>query len=687
MAMQQRYPEQRMGPLMQQQQQQVRTTQSSTSNNTLCCLEGPLAWLAGPPANPQMSTMSGRSFRGGAEQPSAFGMANASKQSQPSFWTRLTGRGRSRSPQGLSPPGSWSSPAPAMGHCRAEAATSPGSLRPGGGGETRFVLSGAGDLGEEETVHVLEVPEIVTRLGATAPAVAGGAGTSANTSATAAGTAGSHPRGRAVRQGQGRQGRSTSSRPQAASPRTEELVLPAGEEGQRVRREMLQGMTLVFFTAGYPGKRFVFERAKELGVKSVVIDHPGSWAQNLVKEGVIAKFLPVNMAQGPEAVFEDSLAAIRNLAEPADGVLTFCEISLPTVARLVQELGLPGHSVQAIDTARDKHKTRSAMRAAGLPSPANFAIHSEQDLPEAAKNVGFPAVLKPLSGAASLGVKKVSNEGELASVYAEVMQELSGLVVSSGALVKATPGDAAAVEASKAIDLTCLLEEFLDGPEVDVDLVMSRGEWRYAAVSDNGPTLQPYFNETWGVCPSLLPSAQQRQLRNLAVEATTCLGFKEGIFHVECKMCRSGPQLVEVNARMGGGMIHETNKRVWGVDLVEETLFFAAGLPLAPAVQTRPDGGAPIGGAVAYTHVNADKSGRLLSDEYADPLRQTSGVIVTKPLVKPGEEVVSVEDGMPTWVLDFAVQRRNSKDALALLHELQGGLDIPISPDPDLQGA
>ena len=49
---------------------------------------------------------------------------------------------------------------------------------------------------------------------------------------------------------------------------------------------------------------------------------------------------------------------------------------------------------------------------------------------------------------------------------------------------------------------------------------------------------------------------------------------------------------------------------------------------------------------MAYTHVNADKSGRLLSDEYADPLRQTSGVIVTKPLVKPGEEVVSVEDGI-----------------------------------------
>jgi hypothetical protein len=30
--------------------------------------------------------------------------------------------------------------------------------------------------------------------------------------------------------------------------------------------------------------------------------------------------------------------------------------------------------------------------------------------------------------------------------------------------------------------------------QVDVDVVMSGGEWRYAAVTDNGPTLEPYFN-------------------------------------------------------------------------------------------------------------------------------------------------------------------------------------------------
>jgi hypothetical protein len=37
---------------------------------------------------------------------------------------------------------------------------------------------------------------------------------------------------------------------------------------------VLRGTVVVFVTAGYSGKRFIFERAKELGVRSVVLDGP-----------------------------------------------------------------------------------------------------------------------------------------------------------------------------------------------------------------------------------------------------------------------------------------------------------------------------------------------------------------------------------------------------------------------------
>ena len=161
--------------------------------------------------------------------------------------------------------------------------------------------------------------------------------------------------------------------------------------------------------------------------------------------GVIAKFLPLNLERDSEAVLADCVSAVRGLARDPEmgmpaGVCTFCELSVPLVARLAEALGLPGPSSKAVDTARDKHKTRGAMRAAGLPSPECFKVECADDLAAAAQKVGFPAVLKPLNGAASLGVKKVASENELRRSYDEVCKEMQETVVTSGALVKKDPG-------------------------------------------------------------------------------------------------------------------------------------------------------------------------------------------------------------------------------------------------------
>lgn len=72
-----------------------------------------------------------------------------------------------------------------------------------------------------------------------------------------------------------------------------------------------------------------------------------------------------------------------------------------------------------------------------------------------------------------------------------------------------------------------MLEEYLDGPEVDVDLVVSEGEAVYGAITDNWPTVEPYFNETGSNCPSVLPTKQQQELMQMAVQSTHCLGFKQ----------------------------------------------------------------------------------------------------------------------------------------------------------------
>ena len=228
------------------------------------------------------------------------------------------------------------------------------------------------------------------------------------------------------------------------------------------------------------------------------------------------------------------------------------------------------------------------------------------------------------------------------------------------------------VDAGSVVDLTVLLEQYLDGCEVDIDVVMSEGKWQYAAVADNGPCLEPYFNETWGLCPSLLPQDQQRELKTLAVQSLEALGFSSGVFHVECKYTTTGPQLIEVNARMGGGPVRECNRLVWGVDLVEEAIFIALGIPARPPCPAEPNT------CVGYSFVNAKHSGEIVSIDSILALRKRDGVISADPLVQPGDAVVGFADGLPTWLALLVVAQKSSKKALDLVLSLENEMPVQI---------
>ncbi len=92
-----------------------------------------------------------------------------------------------------------------------------------------------------------------------------------------------------------------------------------------------------------------------------------------------------------------------------------------------------------------------------------------------------------------------------------------------------------------------MMETYLDGPEVDVDVVFNQGACVYGAITDNWPTIEPYFNETGSNCPSILPMKNQRELCELAVNTVAALGFQAGVFHVEGKATSHGPHIIEVS--------------------------------------------------------------------------------------------------------------------------------------------
>src|SRR5829696_1516390 len=95
-----------------------------------------------------------------------------------------------------------------------------------------------------------------------------------------------------------------------------------------LRRSVLSGRRILIVQPAYAGKRAYYERARELGIKLVLLDEPGHWSRELVRDGIAEAFLEVDLLPS-DTLLERALHAIRSSGLPFDGVATFCEFALP----------------------------------------------------------------------------------------------------------------------------------------------------------------------------------------------------------------------------------------------------------------------------------------------------------------------------------------------------------------------
>ena len=403
---------------------------------------------------------------------------------------------------------------------------------------------------------------------------------------------------------------------------------------------------VVVVGAGYRGKRRAYVRMAELGASLVFVDEPGHWSQSLVADGVAAAWLPAPVDGDPDHDAAAVLDALTRAGVRPNGVLTFWEDSICAAARVAAQLGLPGNPPEAVDAARSKVRTRDLAARLGLPTPRARRVRSLDELFAAAAHVGFPAVVKPEFGAGAVGCIRVDDAEGLPGVYSVVRS-----VVDPELDVIFRAGN----------DL--LLEEYLDGVEFDVDLVMEDGECLFSSVSQNWPTAEPSFQETGLHCPPDYDRKQVRRLVGHVVETVQAFGLGRGVLHVEGKCTSRGPRIVEVNARMGGGRVHQFVEAVWGVDLVEAQLRSCLALPQALKASRRPRA------AAAAAIVYAPATGRLEALPIVRVKPTGCLALEVDVAVSIGAEVLGPEAVFATELAEVTLTARDLQSAKGLIAE------------------
>lgn len=283
------------------------------------------------------------------------------------------------------------------------------------------------------------------------------------------------------------------------------------------------------------------ECCKELGYESLAIDYdPHAAGFKIADKAYVISTLD----------YEKVLQVAEE--ERINGILTICsDRPMTVVARVGEKLGLNTVSYDTSIKATNKAKMRLALKENNVPIPAFAVCASKDEFEENIKSFEYPFIVKPSDNSGSRGITLVNNheDAEVAYDYAKE-NTLDGIV---------------------------LVEEYMTGPEVSVEIFVYDGEPKVIQVTDKITTGAPHFVEMGHTQPSALAEDVIDNIREVAVAATKALGIDKGPAHVEIKVTQEGAKIVELGARLGGDYIAtDLVPLSTGFDMVKATVLCAA---------------------------------------------------------------------------------------------------------------
>lgn len=109
----------------------------------------------------------------------------------------------------------------------------------------------------------------------------------------------------------------------------------------------------------------------------------------------------------------DQLIAAARKFGRLDHILTAQETLLEPVAKTREALDIPGMSSATVRQTLDKSLLKSTLRRAGVSTPPDRTIKSKSDAVRFLSEVGFPIMLKPLSGSGALATLLIHTAADL----------------------------------------------------------------------------------------------------------------------------------------------------------------------------------------------------------------------------------------------------------------------------------
>lgn len=291
----------------------------------------------------------------------------------------------------------------------------------------------------------------------------------------------------------------------------------------------------------------IIKRAREMGFYVIATDgDPNACGFQYADKTIVANI-----------VDEEVMLKIAR-DEQIDGVIHPCsEVSMNVMGRINDELGLSGISrVQAI-RATNKHLMRKAFEAGNAPSPKSILTESAENAwNHFCNDFKNNAILKPSRNSGSRGIAKVVkgiSKEEFIRIYKIAFDESR--------------------------DKSVLIEQFIEGSEFSVEIIVWDGKINLLQVTDKKTTEAPHFVELGHNQPSCYSEDIVDAIKDAAVLGVKALGVNNCACHAEVKVQNGKAYLMEIGARLGGDFIStELTHLSTGINMVAAAIDCALGI-------------------------------------------------------------------------------------------------------------
>ena len=302
-------------------------------------------------------------------------------------------------------------------------------------------------------------------------------------------------------------------------------------------------MNVVFLAPQYPPEMQQYTRGlAEVGANVLGIgDAPRAGLPASLKP-YLADYLQVPRIMDEDDVIERVGGWLRG--KRVDHIISNWEPLQILAARLREKFGIPGMSVDTVTGFRDKQLMKERVKAAGLRVPHSFRVRTETETRAAAEKIGFPLILKPISGAGSADTYKVSSQAEFEQVL-KVMRHVT--------------------------EASC--EEFIEGEEFTYDTLCVGGVPLYENCAAYLPPPLIARSNEW-ISPVIITVrdlTRQRQGIQLGRKVLKALNMGDGFTHMEWFLTPKGEAVFgEIGCRPGGAHLVDQMNYTGDVDLFRE---------------------------------------------------------------------------------------------------------------------